>query len=145
MYTICMKQNIVSARTCVYNVNYHMVWSVKYRRKVLNEKIEARLKELAYEIGHQRNFIIRQIEVGDQDHVHVFVSAHPKVSASYIAKMLKGITGRKLLYEFPEIKSKLWRGTLWNPSFYVETIGSVSAEAIQKYIENQKERSEPAE
>jgi len=52
--------------------------------------------------------------------------------------MLKGISGRKLLIEFPEIKSKLWKGQLWNPIFYIETIGSISEEVIKKYIENQK-------
>ena len=109
----------------------------------MNNEIEARLKELANEIGLDKGFIVHQLEVGEQDHIYVFVSAHPKISASYIAKMLKGITGRKLLREFPEIKEKLWKGELWNPSFYVETVGSISSEAIQKYIENQKERSHP--
>lgn len=52
--------------------------------------------------------------------------------------MLKGISARKLLMEFPEIKSKLWNGQMWNPSFFVETVGSVSEEAIKKYIADQK-------
>ena len=135
---MCMKNNLITARTCVYNINYHMVWSVKYRRKVLNEKIETRLRELASEIGDEKGFAIHLIEVGEQDHVHAFISAPPKISISYIIKMLKGITGRKLLKEFPEITKKLWNGALWNPSYYVETIGSVSEENIRKYIEKQK-------
>ena len=66
------------------------------------------------------------------------MSTHPQITPSYIVKMLKGISGRKLLIEFPEIKSKLWKGQLWNPIFYIETIGSISEEVIKKYIENQK-------
>lgn len=81
-----MKTKLTNARTCVYNMNYHMVWSTKYRRKVLTPAIEARLKELAHEIGSEKEFIVHLIEVGDQDHVHAFISAHPKVSASYIVK-----------------------------------------------------------
>ena len=131
-------KNLTHARTCVYNVNYHIVWSVKYRRKVLDSTIEKRLKEMVYEIADKKGFIIHKIEVGEKDHVHVFVSAHPKISPSYIVKMLKGITGRKLFIELPEIKNKLWKGILWNSSFYLETVGSVSEEAIKTYIDKQK-------
>ncbi|CEA01679.1 Transposase IS200 like protein [Metalysinibacillus saudimassiliensis] len=96
------KDNLIHARTCVYNVNYHFVWSVKYRHKLLNKRIEKRLKEICSEIAEDKEFIIRDFEVGEQDHVHVFVSAHPKIAPSYIVKMLKGITARKLFIEFPE-------------------------------------------
>ena len=125
-------------RTCVYNVNYHIVWSTKYRRKVLNEIIEKRLKAILNNVAYKKGFEIAEIEVGQQDYVHVFVSAIPKISISYIAKMLKGISGRLLMKEFPEIQVKLWNGELWNPSYYVETIGSISEEAIRKYIQNQE-------
>ncbi len=40
--------------------------------------------------------------------------------------------------KFPRIKRYLWKGHLWNPSYYIETIGSISEEAIRKYIEAQK-------
>jgi len=66
-------------RTCVYNINYHIVFSTKYRRKVLNDKIEKRLKEILINVGKVKGFEIAEIEVGLQDHVHVFVSAIPKI------------------------------------------------------------------
>ena len=125
-------------RTCVFNINYHIVWSTKYRRKVLTPNIENRLKEILINVGKQKGFEIEEIEVGSQDHVHVLVSAIPKISISYIAKMMKGISGRLLLKEFPEIIKKLYNGELWNPSYYVETIGSISEEAIERYIQNQE-------
>ena len=71
------------------------------------------------------------------DHVHCFVSAPPKLSVTDIVKYLKGITGRKLFEQFPGIREKLWKGQLWNHSYYVETIGSVSEENIRRYIEKQ--------
>ena len=120
-------------RTCVFNINYHIVWSTKYRRKVLTPNIENRLKEILINVGKEKGFEIAEIEVGTKDHVHVFVSAIPKISISYIAKMMKGISGRLLLKEFPEISKELW-----NPSYYVETIGSISEEAIRQYIQNQE-------
>ena len=60
------------------------------------------------------------------------------MSISYIAKMSKGISGRLLLYEYPELQKKLWKGELWNPSYYVETVGSISEENIRRYIQKQE-------
>lgn len=134
------KPNVKHARTCVYNVNYPIVWSVKYRRNVLDQEIEAYLKELFQEIAEGKGFEVVVMEVGEQDHVHVFASAHPKIAPSYIVKMLKGISARKLFLKFPRLKNKLWGGHLWNSSFYIETIGSISEETIRKYIENQKKK-----
>ena len=72
------------------------------------------------------------------DHVHIFAGAHPKISPSYIIKMLKGISARLLMMKYPELKKQLWKVNLWNSSFYLETVGSVSEEAIKTYIERQK-------
>lgn len=131
------KSGLTHARTCVYNVNYYIVWTVKYRRKVLTEEIEKYLNDLFQNIAKDKEFEVIMMEVGERDHIHVFASAHPKIAPSYIVKMLKGISGRRLLMDFPEIKEKLWKGKLWNPSFYLETVGSTSEESMKKYIENQ--------
>jgi len=129
--------NLIHARTAVYNVNYHFVWCVKYRRKVLVGEIDRRLKEIFHEIAMEKGFSIKSLEVMP-DHVHVFASAHPKFAPGYLYKMLKGISGRRLFIEFPEIKLKLWKGRLWNPATYTETVGHVSEETILRYIEDQK-------
>ncbi len=136
-YTMCMKNNLIHSRTCVYNINYHVVWSVKYRRKILNADIEAYLKELVQQIASDKGFTVHLFEAGEGDHIHCFVSAPPKLSVTDIVKYLKGITGRKLFEQYPEIRQKLWKGELWNHSYYVETIGSVSEENIRRYIEHQ--------
>ena len=136
-YTICMKENLIHARTCVYNINYHVVWSVKYRRKILTKEVEEYLKTLVFQIAEDKGFTVHLFETGEGDHVHCFVSAPPKMSVTNIVKYLKGITGRKLSERFPEIRGKLWKGELWNHSYYVETIGSVSEENIRRYIEHQ--------
>lgn len=136
-----MDNKLTKARTCVYNVNYHIVWTVKYRHKILQGDIEIYLKEELFKIANDKDFIVKAIECND-DHIHLFVSAHPKVAPSYIVKMCKGITGRKLFIQFPEITKKLWNNTLWNSSYYIETIGSTNEENVKKYIENQKKGSE---
>jgi len=102
-------------------------------------EIDKRLKEIFYEIAIKKGFIIKSMEIMP-DHVHVFASAHPKLAPGYLYKMLKGISGRLLFIEFPEIKSKLWDGHLWNPATYTETVGHVSEETILRYIEDQKNK-----
>ena len=131
------KDNLQYARTCVYNCNYHIVFSTKYRKKVLTQEIENYIKDLIKQVSEEKGFQAFMIEVGEKDHVHIFASAHPKIAPSYIVKMIKGITARKLFIDFPDIKTKLWKGHLWNPSYYIETIGSISQDGVKKYIEKQ--------
>ena len=76
-YNMCMKDNLTHARTCVYNINYHVVWSVKYRRKIISEEIELDLKRLAREVAESKGFIIHLFEAGEGDHIHCFISAPP--------------------------------------------------------------------
>ena len=133
-----MSNTYIHGRSCVYNVNYHIIWCVKYRRKVLTPAIAQRLCELLKQIGEEKGFAILSVNVGEMDHVHCFVSAPPKFSITDITRWLKGISGRLLLMEFPELRSKLWKGHLWNGSYFVETIGSTSEENVRKYIERQK-------
>ncbi len=96
----------------------------------MNEEIENYLKKLVQEIAEEKGFTVHLFEVGEGDHVHCFVSGPPKLSITTIVKYLKGITGRKLFEKYPELRKQLW-----NHSYYVETIGSVSEENIRRYIE----------
>ena len=133
-----MKNKYTHARTCVYNINYHFVWCVKYRRKALKPEITERLYELVQEIADEKGFTVVDCKVGENDLVNCFVSAPPKISVTLIVKYLKGISGNALLKEFPELRTILWKGQLWNGSYFCETIGSTSEENILKYIERQK-------
>ena len=135
-----MKTTLVHYRTCVCNINYHMVWSVKYRKKVLTSEREAFLKEIINNVAKDKGFEVKALEVGEMDHVHVFVSAPPRLSITNIVKYLKGISERKLFECFPQLRNELYKGELWNHSYYVETVGSISEDAVKKYIENQKKQ-----
>jgi len=138
-YTICMENKYTHARTCVYNINYHIVWCVKYRRKVLSADISNRLIELLKAVGNEKGFSVVECKVGENDHVHCFVSALPKISVTQIVKYLKGISGNQLFREYPQLRKSLWKGQLWNGSYFCETIGSTSEENILRYIERQKD------
>ena len=133
-----MEDKYVHSRTCVYELHYHIIWCTKYRRKVLTSKIADRLYSILQNIGIEKGFEVIQAKTGEMDHVHCFVSIPPKHSVTNVVRWLKGISGRHLLMEFPEIKRKLWKGHLWNGSYFAESIGSVSEEAVRKYIERQE-------
>ena len=133
-----MSDNYIHARTCVYNVHYHIVWCVKYRRKVLIPEIENALQELLKAVGEENGFSVDQSEVGEADHVHCFVTAPPKLSITFIVKHLKGTSGLRLFKLYPELRNQLWRGQLWNGSYFIETIGSASEENVKRYIAHQQ-------
>jgi len=131
--------DLIHDRTTVYNIGYHIVWSVKYRKDVLIGKVEKSLKQILIDIANEKEFIIKEMEIMS-DSVHLFVSAKPKYSPSYIYKMFKGISGRRLFMKYPGLKKKLWKGHLWNLQTYVETVGHISKDAIEKYIQDQKKK-----
>ena len=104
----------------------------------MTEPICGRLYELVQKIADEKGFAVSACRVGEADHVHCFVSAPPGLSVTAIVKYLKGISGNVLLREFPELRQQLWKGPLWNGSYFCETIGSTSEENSKCYIERQK-------
>ena len=72
------------------------------------------------------------------DHVHLVVTYEPKASASYVANQFKGYTSRVLREEFPQLRSRM--PTLWSSSLFVASVGAVSADTVQRYIDTQWER-----
>ncbi len=118
----------------VWNLNYHFVFVLKYRKAVLIERIRDRLEELIKEQCKKFGFEIISLEIMP-DHVHLFVSAPPKFAPCEIARLIKGYTARFLFKEFPELKRELWGGEFWAKSYYVGSHGTVSSETIKRYIE----------
>lgn len=130
-------KDLIKYRTCVANVNYHIIFCVKYRHKILDGAVADFLKKTIFDIAKDKDFTIKTMEIGESNHIQLFVSAHPKHSIGQIVKWIKGISGIKLFKKFPDLRHSLWRGQLWSNSYYVETIGSTSEENTRKYIGNQ--------
>lgn len=125
------------SKTAVHNLAYHIIWCPKYRRNVLQNKIEQRLRNLLYEKAYEIDVIIETMEIMP-DHVHLFVKAPPTACPHWIIQQLKGYTSRKLRKEFKELKTRL--PSLWTRSYYIESVGNISEGTIRKYIEEQKGR-----
>jgi len=128
-----------STRHAVYNINYHLVWIPKYRKNILVGEVESRLKEIFQDTAKQYGFDILGMEIMP-DHIHLFVSAPPRWSPAEIVKKFKGISGSKLFLEFPELRKELRKGKIWTRAYYVGTAGTVTAETIRKYVDEQKKK-----
>lgn len=126
-----------SSKHAVYNCSYHLIWCPKYRRKVLVNGIDERLKELLYQKANEHGWNIDKMEVMP-DHIHIFIKATTVDAPVYIVSQLKGYSSNMLRKEFPILKTKL--PTLWTRSYYCETIGHISEKKIKKYIEDQKNK-----
>ena len=125
------------SNTTVYNIGFHLIWCPKYRRNVLENEIEARLKELLRDKAEEIGVTIEKMEVMP-DHVHLFVKATPTMSPHWIVQQLKGYTSRILRHEYSELRTRL--PTLWTRSYYCESVGHISEATIKEYIEEQKNK-----
>ena len=127
-------------RGYVYSIQYHIVWCVKYRHKVITEQIENKLIETLNKIADDNGFQILECNT-DQDHIHLLVNCSPQHYIPDMIKALKGVSARMVMKEFgEELKKKLWGGHLWNPSYFVATVSENTEEQIRKYIQNQKKK-----
>lgn len=129
---------IKRASHTVYQIRYHMVFCIKYRRKMLCEKeIIKFLKETLLEIGERYWFGMEEIGT-DGDHVHLFIDGAPKYAPSRIMQIVKSISAKELFKKFPGIKNKLWGGEFWSDGGYIGTVGDgVTTEIVRKYIREQ--------
>lgn len=124
-----------SNHNIVYSCKYHVVWCPKYRRKVLVDAVETRLRELLFSMCNEFSVELLELEIMP-DHVHMLVDVDPQFGIHNLIKKLKGRTSRLLRQEFPFLKTKL--PTLWTNSYFVSTVGGAPLKVVKQYIESQK-------
>ena len=130
-----MTRTYKSNRNIVYSCQYHVIWCPKYRRQVLINGVDGRLKELLHMVATELDAEIVELEVMP-DHVHIIVDCDPTFGVYKIVKRMKGTSSRVLRDEFPWLKSRI--PTLWTNSVCILTTGGATIDIIRKYIENQK-------
>ena len=123
----------------VFLLNYHLILVVKYRRKVFDDRISERAKEIFSRIAPSYNITLQ--EWGhDEDHVHILFRAHPKSAISKFINAYKSASSRLLKKEFPEIRLKLWQEQFWSQSFCLLTTGGAPLEIVKEYIQTQGQK-----
>ncbi|MCI5597406.1 MAG: IS200/IS605 family transposase [Lachnospiraceae bacterium] len=123
----------------VYLLYYHLVMVVKYRRKVINDPISDRAKEIFEYLAPNHGITLEEWN-HDIDHVHVMFRVQPKTEISKFINAYKGASSRLIKKEYPEIKEKLWKGAFWSQSLCLMTAGGAPLEVIRQYIESQGEK-----
>lgn len=119
----------------VYSCKYHVVWCPKYRRKILTDGVDVRLKDLLLEYAKKISVDVMEMDILP-DYIHLLIEVDPQLGIHKAIKSLKGYTSKILKNEFSFLRTKL--PTLWTNSYFVTTADNVSLEIIKKYIESQK-------
>jgi putative transposase len=130
-YKIPYKSN----RNVVYSCKYHIIWCPKYRRAVLVNGVDTRLKEIIQQVCTECAAELFTLEVMP-DHVHLLVEIDPQYGIHRLIRSIKGRSSRLLRQEFPHLRSRL--PTLWTNSYFVSTVGGAPLEILKQYIEQQK-------
>lgn len=133
------KQIDLGNNLSVFLLYYHLVLVTKYRRKVIDDIISNRLKEIFEKIQDNYNITLQEWN-HDKDHVHILFKAHPNTEISKFINAYKSASSRIIKKEFPEIKKKLWKEYFWSRSYCLLTTGGAPIEIIKRYIESQGEK-----
>ena len=130
-YKVLYKSN----RNVVYSCKYHVVWCPKYRRPLLSEKVEERLKNIIYDVCIELDSELIELEIMP-DHVHLLVEVDPQFGIHKLIKRIKGKSSRLLRMEFAHLRSRI--PTLWTNSYFVSSVGGAPIDVVKQYIEEQK-------
>ena len=119
-----------------YDLQIHVVWLTKYRKKVLKYRVVDRLKILLMQGCSAKKITIIKGNI-QADHVHLLLSIPANLSVAQVMQYLKGRSSKKLQEEFPELRRQYWGQHLWATGYFCRSVGKVTTEAIKEYIESQ--------
>ena len=122
----------------VFAIHFHLILVVKYRKKVINDEISERLKEIFRSIEGNYNIALEEWNF-DLDHVHILFRSEPNSNISKFINAYKSASSRLIKKEYPSIRSRLYKEAFWSQSFCLISTGGASIETIKKYIESQGE------
>jgi len=124
----------------VYDIQYHLVWTTKYRYRILTGEVGERLRDLVRQVCMTREVRILRGHVSS-DHVHVLVSCPPHLSVSTLMQLLKGKSSMVLQQEYPSLRKRYWGRHLWSRGYFCATVGVVTEAMVSAYIEQQETSS----
>ena len=122
---------------CAWQIHYHIVFPVKYRKALLDEEVACIIIETAQGISDR--YAIEMESIGcDKDHIHLLCSAHPKMAPGGIVCIFKSITAREIFCLCPEVKKQLWGGEFWTDGYFGSTVSKHGDEnMITNYVKKQ--------
>lgn len=130
---------VTHGRGYIYCLQYHIVWCTKYRKKILTGNIDSDLKQILKDLAADMDIKIKAMETMP-DHVHMLIETKPQCRLSDAMKVFKGTSAWRLFRLHPEIRSQLWGGHMWNPSYFIATVSDRTEEQVEEYIKGQRTR-----
>jgi putative transposase len=123
-------------RHSVTKLCVHLVFTTKYRRKVMTPEIldemKTTLKETAVKLG------CTPLEInGEADHVHLLLRFPADSSVSSLVNSLKTVSSRMIRKNHPDILHGGRTGLFWSRSYFAATAGGVTLEVLKTYVEKQ--------
>ena len=131
--------NLDTNNHSVFKLNYHLILVVKYRKKVINDVISDRLKQIFEDICSNYHISLNEWN-HDIDHIHILLTAKPNTELSKFINAYKSASSRRIKKEFPEITQHLWKQYFWSQSYCLLTVGGAPLEVLKKYIESQGQK-----
>lgn len=120
----------------VFLMYYHLVFVVKYRRKVFDNEMSDYAKDMFVKLGKKYNISLVEWN-HDFDHIHILFKAHPNTELSKFINAYKSASSRMIKKDFPQVRKKLWKEMFWSRSFCLLTTGGSPIDVVKRYIENQ--------
>ena len=130
-----MESKVKKGYHCEWQIHYHIVFPVKYRKALLDKEVVGIIKETV--LGIQERYEIEIEAMGmDKDHIHLLCGGHPKLSVGQIVRTFKSITAKEIFKRKPSVKKELWGGEFWTDGYYVATVGEKADwTTVEKYIQ----------
>ncbi|MCE9778746.1 IS200/IS605 family transposase [Shewanella algae] len=126
-----------SASHVFYRCQYHIVWTPKYRHRILKGRVGQEVCRSIYSYSGMKKCRIVELNV-QIDHVHLLVILPPSLSVSEYVGFLKGRTAIRLFNKFPYLrKHKLWGNHFWQRGYFVDSVGA-NEEIIRRYVRYQQ-------
>lgn len=126
----------------VYSLNIHLVLVTKYRRKIINQTMLARLQEIFENTCTKWRSKVTEFN-GEPDHVHLVISYPPDVEVSKLVNNLKTVSSRLIRKEFNEQVNQFYsKPVFWTGAYFVASCGGVTLEQLKSYVEKQNSPSD---
>ena len=131
------QDSVTKGYHCAWQIHYHIVFPVKYRKSLLDAEVTKIITETAISI--QERYAMEVEAIGcDRNHIHLLCSAHPKLAPGRLVQIFKSITAREIFRRNPMIKKELWGGEFWSDGYYVATVGErANWGTVEKYVQSQ--------
>lgn len=121
----------------VYQLQYHVIWVCKYRRRILNPGVCNYLRKVLPKLLRSMPGVTIETIGFDEDHLHMVMVIPPKYSVSEIIGKLKSQSSSHLRKTFKWLRKVYWHdGVIWSPGYFVSSVG-VDEHTIKKYVEHQ--------